>query len=106
METESGRSLEQFFEQWIYGTALPRLKFAYRIEAGENGQRIVLHVEQLGELFELPLTVTLTYADKRDVQVIIPVAGRVVDFPVALTGTLRTAEVNRDEMPLAEIVRN
>jgi len=106
MEAESGRPLQRFFEQWIYGSTLPRLKFAYRVEPGADGQRVVLHVEQLGEVFDLPLTVTLSYADKRDVQVVVPVTERVVDFPVVLTGVLRTADINRDEIPLAEIVKN
>src|SRR4029078_9318473 len=30
MEAESGRSLERFFERWIYASALPRVKFSYR----------------------------------------------------------------------------
>jgi hypothetical protein len=106
METESGRSLQRFFEQWIYGSTLPRLKFASRIEAADGGQRVVLHVEQLGEVFDLPLTVTLSYADKRDVQVIVPVTDRVVDFPVTLAGTLRGVDVSRDDATLVEIVKN
>src|SRR5207245_8166196 len=48
MEAETDRSLERFFDRWIYGSTLPRLKFAYRVEAGATGQEVVLHVEQLG----------------------------------------------------------
>ena len=32
MEAEAGRPLERFFERWIYGSTLPRLKFSYRVE--------------------------------------------------------------------------
>ena len=32
MEAETGRSLERFFERWIYGSTLPRLTFSYRVE--------------------------------------------------------------------------
>jgi hypothetical protein len=107
MEAEAGRSLQRFFEQWIYGSTLPRLKFSSRIEADGGGpQRVVLHVEQIGEVFDLPLIVTLSYADRREVQVVVPVTAQVVDFPVTLDGTLRGVDVSRDESTLVEIVKN
>ena len=106
MEAETGRSLERFFEQWIYGSTLPRLKFASRIEPAAGGQQVVLHVEQVGEIFDLPLTVTLSFADKREFRVVVPVTDRVVDFPVLFAGTLRNVEVSRDDATLVEIVKN
>ncbi len=106
METETGRSLERFFEQWIYGSTLPRLKVGYRVEAGPAGQQALIHVEQLGEVFDLPLTVTLEYADRKTVEVIVPVSERVADFPIPLTGTLRGVAFGRDEGTLAEIVKS
>jgi aminopeptidase N len=105
METETGQSLERFFEKWIYGSSLPRLKVGYRVEAGPNGQQAIIHVEQLGEVFDLPLTVTLEYANKRTVEVVVPVTDRLVDFPITLTGTLRGVEFGRDDGTLAEIVK-
>ncbi len=105
METESGRSLSRFFEKWIYGSTLPKLKVGYRLEPGANGQQALIHVEQLGEVFDLPLTVTLEYADKKTLEVVVPITERVVDFAVPLTGTLRSVEFGRDEGTLAEIVK-
>ncbi|MEP7304615.1 MAG: M1 family aminopeptidase [Acidobacteriota bacterium] len=105
MEMETGRSLERFFEKWIYGSTLPRLKVGYRVEPGANGQQAIIHVEQLGEVFDVPLTVTLEYTDKKTLEVVVPVTERVVDFPVPLTGTLRGVEYGRDEGTLAEIVK-
>lgn len=102
MEAETGRSLERFFERWIYGASLPRLKFSYRVEGGA----VVLHVEQLGELFDVPLTVTLQYADRKPVDVVIPVSERETDMRIELAGTLRGAEVSRDDGTLAELVKN
>ena len=103
MEAETGRSLDRFFERWIYGSTLPRLKFGYRVEPAAAGQAVVIRVEQTGELFDVPLTVILRYADKREVQVIVPVADRVVEVPIALTGTLRGVEVSKDDGTLAEV---
>ena len=58
---ETGRSLARFFERWIYGFSLPKVKFSYRVE----GNDVVLHAEQMGEIFDVPLTVILQYAGDR-----------------------------------------
>jgi hypothetical protein len=103
MEAETGRSLAGFFDQWIDGTSLPKLKFSYRVESSDSGRQVVLHVEQIGEIFELPLTVTLQYADRTTAEVIIPVTGRSIDMRVPLTGPLRGVDVNSDDAALADI---
>jgi hypothetical protein len=105
METETGRSLERFFDKWIYGATLPRLKVSYRIDGGGAEPRALVHVEQIGDVFDLPLTVTLEYADRRTVEVIVPVSEQTVDFPIPLAGTLRSLEFNRDDGALAEIIK-
>src|SRR5262249_28196875 len=65
MEAASGRPLERFFERWIYGVTLPRVKFSYAVE----GQQVLLRAEQLGEeIFDLPLVVVLQYADRKPVE--------------------------------------
>ncbi|PWT84677.1 MAG: hypothetical protein C5B57_04435 [Blastocatellia bacterium] len=106
MEAESGRSLERFFERWIYGSTLPRLRFSYRTESSNGGTAIVLRVEQVGEVFDLPLAVSLQYADRKETQVVVPVTEPSVEMTVPLTGILREVEVNRDSGVLAEVVRN
>src|SRR5262249_2497578 len=73
MEAESDRSLERFFERWIYSSALPRLKFAYRVEPSSTGQELVLHFEQTGDVFDVPVTLTLQYADRKAVDLVVPV---------------------------------
>ena len=106
MEAETGHSLERFFERWIYGSTLPRLKFTSRVDAAPVGQNVVLHVEQVGEIFDLPLTVVLQYADRREVQILMPVTDRTVDMSVPLSGALRRVDVSRDDGTLVEIVKN
>ena len=76
MEAESGRSLERFFERWIYGSTLPRLKFTPP-RRGQPSSSV--RFEQIGELFDVPVTVTLQYADKKPVDVVVPVTEREVD---------------------------
>jgi len=103
MEVESGRSLERFFERWIYGSTLPHVSFDYRVEPSANGQEVVLRFEQTGDVFDIPLTVTLQYADRRSVDVFVPVTDRLVETRVALNGTLRTAEVSKEDGALVEV---
>jgi aminopeptidase N len=102
MEAASGQPLGRFFERWIYGSTLPRLKFSYAVE----GADVVLHVQQLTEdLFDVPLVVSLQYADHKPVEVVIPVTDRDAERRVPLTGTLRGVDINKDSGTLAEVVR-
>jgi aminopeptidase N len=93
MEAESGRSLERFFEGWIYGASLPVLKFDHRVE----GSEAVLRFEQVGDLFDIPVTVTLQYRDGRRADVMVPVAEQVTERRVPLDGQLRSADVRTDD---------
>jgi aminopeptidase N len=108
MEAEAGRPLERFFERWVYGSSLPRLSFSYKVETptGSSKPEAVLHFEQGSEVFDLPVTVTLQFADRKPLDVIVPVTEKIVDFRVPLEGTLRGVDVNRDDGALAEINRN
>jgi hypothetical protein len=101
MERESGKSLERFFQQWIYGSTIPRVKVAYRIEGAE----VVLRVEQIGEVFDLPVTVSLQYVDRKPVDVLMPVTEQVLERRLPLAGALRGVEISKDDGMLAEIVK-
>jgi aminopeptidase N len=101
MEAETGQPLERFFERWIYGSTLPKLKVGYRID----GADVVLRVEQIGELFDLPVTIALQYADRKTVDVTVAVTDAVVEKRVPLAGTLRGIEVSKDDGTMAEIVK-
>jgi aminopeptidase N len=102
MEGESGQPLERFFERWIYGSTLPQLKVSYRIDASE----VVLQVEQVGELFDVPITLVLQYGDKKPVEISVAVTERVTETRVPLAGTLRGVDVSKDDGALAEITRD
>lgn len=102
MEAASGRSLERFFDRWIYGSTLPRVKFSHRIDRND----IVLSAEQIGDIFDVPLTVTLLYANRTRTDVLIPMTDRAAEMRVPLAGTLRSVAINTDDGTLAEIVKN
>ncbi len=59
MEKASGRPLERFFERWVLDTALPRV----RVTTVAKGDALEVSYEQADEVFDLPVTVTLQYAD-------------------------------------------
>jgi hypothetical protein len=100
MEAESGRSLARFFERWIYGAALPRLRYETALREGE----LTVRFEQLGELvFDFPITVTITYADGREQDVVVPVLDKLVEQRIPTLGTVKQVQINRDSGALAHI---
>ncbi len=101
MEQESGRPLKRFFDRWIYNSTLPKLKVGYRLD----GSDVVLRVDQIGDLFDLPVTIALQYADKKPVDVVVRVSEQTVEQRVPLAGVLRGIEVSKDDGTLAEIVK-
>ena len=105
MEAESGRQLDRFFERWIYGSTLPELAFTFRVESGHQAAAVVLRFEQAGEIFDLPVTVTLQYSDRKPVEVLVPISERVVESRVPLEGSLRGVDLGKDDGTLADITR-
>lgn len=103
MEAESGRALERFFERWIYNSALPELALTYHVEPSASSQELVLNFEQAGDIFDLPVTLTLQYANRRSTNVIVPVTDKTLEWRVPLESPLRRVEVSRDDGTLAEI---
>jgi hypothetical protein len=101
MEAAGGRELTAFFEAWIYGTAIPELRFSY--EAGPSSA--VLRFEHRRDVVPVPVTVTIAYADGSREQLVVPVVERAIERTVPLKGRLRTIEVNRDNGALAEFTR-
>ena len=99
IEAESGRNLDRFFERWIYGTEIPRIAYRSSIGAGE----VTVRFEQQGPLvFDLPVTVTLTYADGSTSETVVPVTDAVVERSIAVSAPVRQVQVNRDNASVAE----
>ena len=99
MEAESGRVLDRFFERWIYGSSIPRVR--YQTTIGERDVRV--RFEQTGNLvFDLPVTVTLTYADGRIANVTVPVTEMEVERSIPIDDVVRRVQINLDGAALAE----
>ena len=98
-EAQSGRPLGRFFERWIYGAEIPRVLYARAIVPGA----VTVRFEQMGELiFDLPVTVTLAYADGRTEDIVIPVTEQVVERRLPTSGQVRQVEINRDHAAIAQ----
>jgi Peptidase family M1 domain len=102
MEAETDRPLERFFDRWIYGSTLPQLRVDYHVE----GNEVVLQVEQLGELFDVPITLLVQYGDRKAVHVPVAVSERLTVVRVSVTSTVRGVDISKDDGTLAEIIRN
>ena len=105
LEAESGMSLKRFFDRWIDGDTLPRLAFTWRTTRKADGEDLDLRFEQVGEVFDLPMTVTIRYADGSQVDLIVPITDRLVERRVALTGRVRDVLVNRDDIAPVRLSR-
>jgi len=101
MEAESGRNLERFFERWIYDSAIPRLRFS----SVQEGQELVVRFEQAGEVFDVPVTVTVTYADGATSSHLVILTETSTAQRLPLSGTFRSVDVNQDGGAVALIER-
>lgn len=98
-EDESGRSLERFFQRWIHESALPRL----RVSSSTEGQTVIATVEQVGDLFDVPITIGITMADGGVHEEVILVSEASVEKRIEVPGPVRNVEFNPDHATIAII---
>ena len=101
MEKVSGRSLERFFDAWIFGEAIPQVRFRHHVEK----DYAVVRFEQQGDPVDIPITVKLTYSSGDSAEVVVPVVDKVTEQRIPLKGPLRSVEANADHGALAVIVK-
>jgi hypothetical protein len=97
-EAESGRALGRFFDQWIYGIDLPRVRFSREIATGSVTVRLEQTTEQV---FDLPVTVTITYASGRTQEEVVSLTERTLEWTSPTSGLVRQVQVNRDYAAIA-----
>jgi hypothetical protein len=103
MEAASGQSLERFFDRWIHGTDIPVLHYSSTIRPGE----VVVQFDQDPKaIFDVPVTVTLQYADGRLQDVLVPVSDAHVERRIATTAIVHEVQINRDSAALARFTEN
>jgi hypothetical protein len=101
-EAEHGKPLDRFFERWIQGVRIPRLRYAVAQQPGTAAVRF----EQVGDvLFDVPVTVTIVYADGRVKDAVVPVTEQRVEWTSATEGAVKQILVNRDYAAVAVFER-
>ena len=101
MEAASGRDLNRFFERWIYDNGIPRLRYSTAVE----GQELVVRFEQTGDIYDVPVTMEVTYTDGKTAEFIVMVNDTTSEGRFPLTGTIRAIEANPDSAAVAIIDR-
>ncbi len=91
-EAASQRQLDRFFDRWIYGSELPRVKFSYTTEQGA----VTVRFEQVGEIYDVPITVRLAYANS-STDVVVSLTEQLTTQRIPTSGALRRVEANGDD---------
>ena len=100
-EAESGRPLGRYFDRWILGSTLPQLRVRSSVDVA--GAFASVQIDQLGQVFDMPFTITLQYVDGRSRDVTLQLADPSTRHRIPLDGKLKRI-VTRDELTLAEYV--
>jgi len=99
MEMASNRSLQRFFDRWIHGADLPTLRYSSVIRAGD----VFVQFDQDGTaIFDVPVTVTLQYADGHAQDVVVAVTDKHVEQRIPTTGVVKEVQINRDSAAIAK----
>jgi hypothetical protein len=95
-EAETGRDWSAFFEQWIYGSELPRLSSTSRVQDADGDRRVVVRLEQPDRVFEFPVTVTVQFTDGTTRDEVVAVRAASVEHVIPVDRPVRAVHVNRD----------
>lgn len=86
-EAEAKEPLTRFFDRWVLDSGVPELKLTSVVETG--GQAAQVRIEQTGPLFDVPVTVAITYEDRSTEFVTIKVRGALTEERIPLHGRVR-----------------
>ena len=100
-QAETSFPVDRFLARWILGADVPELRV--RWQPGVAGRGVV-RVEQSGDVFDLPLTVTVELADGRREQVRFTVTDASHEFPLDVPGRIRGLAFD-DNTSIVRLVR-
>jgi hypothetical protein len=101
LEAASGRDLTRFFSRWVLDSALPRV----RLTTVVKGDTVDVSYEQAGDVFDLPVTITLSYADGTSDDHVVPITDASGLVTLKARGPVRSVDVNRDDAALGTFDR-
>jgi hypothetical protein len=100
MEEESGELLTRFFDRWVLGDGLPQVTVSSRVEERGGAKEAVIEFEQIGDVYDVPVTVTVESGTNAVADVLVKLTDRRAVVRVPFKGTLRRVDVNRDQAAL------
>jgi aminopeptidase N len=86
LEVVSGKSLQLFFNQWVYKPGHPELEIEYALEEEKDSKKLKIKITQKQEsnefVFEFPLEVRIVFSDESNDKKpeIIQISKRVTDY--------------------------
>ncbi len=101
-QASTPQNLDVFFEKWIRGFTVPRIKLTW--QAADNGAIGVIRVEQRGDPFDFPLTVALQLANGQSQERTLKISGAAYEERVPLSSPLRKVTV-RDPLSYYDLAR-
>ncbi len=101
MEQASGRPLERYFERWVLDSSLPHVRLTTTITA----DAVEIGYQQYGEIFDVPVTITLRYADGSSEDAVVAFTEASGTAVVPTRGRVRGIDVNKDDAALGTFDR-
>ena len=101
MEAASGQPLERFFARWVLDSALPRVRYAVTTRPGG----VDVAYEQMGDVFDVPITVTVQYTDGTADDHVVRFTEASGTVSVAARAGVKSVELNRDDFALGAFER-
>ncbi len=101
-EAEVGISLGRFFERWILGFTLPEARLSWRMDPDQA--HVFIRLEQTGDTFDFPLTVTLSFREGPPQPLTLQVTSAVHEVRVPVRGPVRQVDA-RDDLTLVNVRR-
>lgn len=103
-ETVSGKDLDSFFQQWIYGEYYPQYSYTYAVNPVASGYDVLLTLEQTQpwQIFTMPVDVTISTASGEQTFVVINDAAS-QDFVLHVDEVPTGVEIDKDNWILKTV---
>ncbi len=101
-EAEAGVSLSRFFDRWILGFTLPQARLQWRMDSDDT--HVIIRVEQIGDTFDFPLSVTIDYEGGESEQITLHITSAAHEVRMPVSTPVRRVEA-RDALTLVNLRR-
>jgi aminopeptidase N len=95
-----------FFDEWVYGTAIPTYAWAWKAERGDGGQDVLaltVRQENVPDGFRMPVPVRIDFGGGKAGQAVVLVDEREETFRLPLPAKPKKVELNPDFAVLATL---